>query len=90
MAICFYFMRREVQTNLRMNESDSEMQSRIEMERQGYACFSEICLNLNRLVRLLKCNVWRILLFGSDASSLNVSMLNKLENYQLRCDQKIF
>lgn len=65
---------------------NQEVRARIEFARQGFIKMKTLFCNgsINIYFRcLLRCNVWSILLFGTDTLTLNITLMNKLEAFEL-------
>lgn len=74
-------------------ESDEEISTRIELARKTFTSWSSVLCNrnlsINIRLRVLKCYVWSVLLYGCETWTLKVKHLNKLEAFELWCYRRM-
>ena len=72
---------------------DNEIRTRIEQARQGFLRYKRLLsdpyLDLSLRLRLVKCYVWSILLYGVESWTLKAGMFNKLEAFELWCYRRM-
>lgn len=74
-------------------DSDEEITTRIEMSRKAFVTWKPVLCNRNLSMnirkRVLRCYVWSVLLYGCETWTLKVTMINKLEAFELWCYRRI-
>lgn len=73
--------------------SDEEIISRIAISRRTFATWKPMLCNRNLSMqlrmRVLKCYVWSVLLYGCETWTLKASTINKLEAFELWCYRRM-
>lgn len=76
-----------------MASPDEEIRARIEIARSAFTRMRSVlcCRSLNLTIRLkvLRCYVWSSLLYGCETWTLKVSMMNRLEAFEMWCYRRI-
>jgi endonuclease/exonuclease/phosphatase family metal-dependent hydrolase len=72
---------------------DSEISRRIEMARSAFHSLTHVLtarkISLENKLKLTKCFVWSVLLYGMEAWSINKSMEKKLEAFEMWCYRRM-
>ena len=74
-------------------DCDVEVKTRVAIARTAFAKFNNYLLrrevSLNLRIRVLKCYIWPILMYGSETWSLKLRSLNRVEAFEMWCLRRL-